>query len=301
MEKTVTAVQYSPEVQRLRKKIIKVLPVKRKGGWVPPEHDSSFINEGARMGIVVPVLPGNILVDALSPEFKENEKHSDRTMLALELGLTGSEEFNVHSSKSFFRRRTVNLDNRVKYLDLSIAAHLMEYLILRADTQRVSPNWKDRFELGSRKFALVEEGEEIEEKVTRTEDLKQAYKLLDKIDSSVDKMKDFLFVYYLNKKQAKKPPRDATLDWLKAEIQKIIDEDLQMFLEIMSDKFYETKLLIIKSVTGGFLQRERNNYFIPGEDQPVGVLDDMVEYLEDSRYQEFRMKLMLQVENSEKK
>ena len=121
------------------------------------------------------------------------------------------------------------------------------------------------------------------------------------MDSSAEKMKDFLFVYYLQRKEAKRPPRDAGVDWLKAEIQKVVDTDLTMFLEINSDEKYDTKLLIIKSVESGALKRERHQYFIPGDEKPIGTIDQMIAFLDDDRNQEVKMKMLVHVDNTQKK
>jgi len=261
---------------------------------VPPDHDSAFLNDGSRIGIVVPVLPGDILVEPLK-EF--NEK--DRATLAREVGVESPDLFNVFAKKGYWRGRTVFLDKRAKYLDLSKPTELIEYLIVRADSDRIAPGPKERFDKGTYKFVIVEEGQELEDKVTRQEDMKTAYKIFGKIEGSVDRMKDFMFVYYLSKKEAKKPPHDAKADWLKAQIQEILDTDLQGFLEIMADQEYDIKLLITKSVFKGFLLRKQHHYYIPGDEHPVGVLTETVNFLKDDKNQEFKMKLMQQVENTE--
>jgi hypothetical protein len=297
---TISSLKYSTAVAKLRKEKFKIVPVKRKGGWVPEFHDSAFMNDGSKIGIVVPVLPGNILKEPLVIDGKKMEAE-DRKTLAIELGLETAEIFNVYSPKNFWRGRTVNLNRNGLHLDCSRVEHFIDYLILASDSDRISPTWDERFDKGTYKFAIVGEGQEIVEKVTRTEDMKQAYKAFGRMDSSADKMKDFLFVYYLHKKKAKRPPRDASVDWLKAEIQKIIDEDLTLFLEITSDSGYDTKLLITKSVDSGALTRERHQYFIPGDEKPIGTLAEIIDFLDDDRNQEVKMKLIHHVENTGKK
>jgi len=288
---TLVETKYSQAVKKLRTRKVKILPIKRKGGWVPETHDSAFMNDGARMGIVVPVLPGNILVDPLKPEFDEN----DRKCLASELGLTGPEQFNVYASKGYWRNRSVDLDKGVLYLNLDNIEDLIKFLILRADSARISPTWRERFNSGTYKFAIIDEGQEVEENVTRTEDMKKAYQVFGRMDSSVDKMKDFLYVYYLNKKEAKRPARNASTDYLKAEIQKVIDNDLALFLEITSDVRYETRLLVVKATEAGALLRNKQMYTLPGGEKPIGILEDVIDFLDDDRNQEIRIKLIHQV------
>jgi hypothetical protein len=297
---TISSLKYSDAVVKLRSQKFRIEPVKRKGGWVPEFHDSSFMNEGSKMGIVVPVLPGNILKDPLVVDGKRFSDR-DKESLVTELGLESTDVFNIYSPKSFWRGKTVDLNRNGLHLDCSKVEQFIDYLILASDSDRVAPNPGERFNKGTYKFVIVGEGQEIEEKVTRTEDMKKAYQTFGRMDSSADKMKDFLFVYYLHKKEAKRPPHNATVDWLKAEVQKVIDEDLTLFLEISSDSKYDTKLLITKAVNSGALNRERHQYFIPGDEKPIGILDETIKFLDDDRNQEIRMKLIHHVENTGKK
>lgn len=285
---------YSDEVINLRKKKVKIDPIRRKGGWVPEDHDSAFMNEGAVMGIVVPVLKGDILVDPLIG-FTKN----DRELLAKDLGLEDDREFNVHSKKNYWRGNTVNVNRDGLNLDLSLLSDFVQYLILKAASEQVSPTWADRFDKGTCKFAIVEQGEEIKSEVLKIDDKKKAFKLFDRIDHSVEKMKDFLYVYYLHKKEyhSKRPPTDASLEWLKKEVGGILEDDLHVFLQILSDKRYDVKLLVQKAVNCGALLRDRHLYFVPGADKPIGVLEELIDYIDDPRNQEFEMKLMQQIEN----
>lgn len=301
---------YSPEIVKLRREKFKIIPVKRKGGWVPEFHDSAFMNDGSKFGVVVPVLPGNILKEPLvlrdgvdangNPKYKKWSPE-DRQLLASELALPSVDLFNVYAPKNFWRGNTVNLDRNGLHLDCSKVEEFIQYLILVADSDRISPTWAERFDKGTYKFAIVGEGQDIEEKVTRVEDMKNAYKAFGRMDSSVDKMKDFLFVYYLHKKEAKRPPKNASVDWLKSEVQKIIDGDLELFLEISNDSQYDTKLLITKAVDAGALKREKHQYYIPGDEKPIGTLVETIEFFDDDRNQEIKMKMIHHVDNIDKK
>jgi len=287
---------YSKKVQELREKRYVVRPIRRKGGWVPPDHDSAFMNDGARQGYVVPVLPGNVLVDPLKDFTSE-----DKVSLAEELGLENAQVFNVHTKKNFWRGNTVYLDRNGLHLNCENPADFVKYLILKSDSENIAPNWASRFDKGTYKFALCEEGEELLDKVSNLEDKKNAYIYLSKIDKSVDKMKDFLYVYYLTKKDAKRPPRAASVDWLKQELGRIIEDDLATYLSIANDKDYNVKLLIQKSIEVGALYRDRHNYSMPGADKPIGVLEDLIAFLDDTKNQEVKIKLLHQIENTTKK
>jgi hypothetical protein len=283
---------YSLKVRNLREKKYVVRPIRRKGAWVGPDHDSAFMNDGAKMGIVIPVQAGNVLVNPI-PEFTAEDVET----FAQELGLENALKLNIHVPKCYWRGRTVMIDRNGLHLDLSKVEDLVKFLVLRADTERISRTWGERFDRGTYKFALVEEGEELLDKVSNLEEKKNAYILFGKMDASSDKMKDFLYVYYLQKKDAKKPPRNATIDQLKSEIGKIIEDDMKTYLFILQDDYYTLKLLIQKANEIGALRRDRSIYSLPGSDKPIGVLEDLIEYLDDPKNQDVRMKLLHQVEN----
>jgi len=295
---TITSTAYSKHVNALRNRKYVVRPIRRKGGWVPPSHDSSFMNDGSKIGIVVPVLTGNVLKDpfVFGPQKEDRFSQRDIDILATELGLVDSKPLNVHTPKGFWRKNTVQLDRNGKYLDLSLTNNLIEFLILKSDSDRIAPNWGERFEKGTYKFALVEKGEELLDKVSNLEDKKNAYVHLSKMDHSIDKMKDFLYVYYLSKKDAKAPPTNGTIDWFKTELGRIIEEDLNTFNTILNDDDFIVKLLIQRSVKAGSLIRNKHLYTVAGGDRPIGNIEEMIEYLDDPKNQDVRIKLMHQLE-----
>lgn len=291
--------EYSKEIQELRKKKYTVRPIRRDSGWLGPEHDSAFMNDGSAIQYTVPSKPkGRVLVDAL-PDFKLN----DLKAFANELGLEDTKDLNPNARKGFWKREaesTVRMDKNGKYLVLSDTRDFVEFLVLRSNSHLIAGSWATRFDSGEFKFAMVEEGEELIDSVSNLEEKKRAYRELDKIDGSAEKMKDFLYVYYLNKKEATRPPRDANVSWLKNSLGSIIENDLMMFLEILEDKDYSLKLLIQRSVETGALIKTRHNYSLPGADSPIGVIEEVIDFLDDVKNQSVRMKLMHQVQEPAK-
>ena len=301
MEIDLSIYGYSKEILKLRKRKVSVKPIHRDGGWVASNHDSAFLNDGAVRDYTVPSKArGRVLVNPC-PDFVQEKdgKTDDWQALADELGLESVRDLNPNTRKGFWMREaesTVKMDKRGKFLNLKETRDFVEYLVLRSNSHLIAPTWATRFDNGEFMFALVEEGEEIIDNVSNLEENKKAYAYLDKIDSSAVKMTDFLYVYYLTKKEAKKPPRNGTIDWLKAEIGKIIKNDLNTYLTILDDPDYNLKLLIQRSVDSGALLKDRHIYSFPGADESVGNLEQLIEFLDDEKNQTERMKLMKMVE-----
>jgi len=301
MEIDLTVFGYSKEILKLRSKKVSVKPIHRDGGWVASNHDSAFLNDGAVRDYTVPSKArGRVLVNPC-PDFVQDKKANidDWQSLADELGLESVRDLNQNTPKGFWMREaesTVKMDKRGKYLNLNDTRDFVEYLVLRSCSHLIAPSWSKRFDDGEYMFALVEDGEEIIDKVSNLEEQKKAFAYLDKIDSSTEKMTDFLYVYYLTKKEAKKPPRNGKVDWLKAEVGKIIDSDLGIFLAILDDPDYNLKLLIQRSVDSGALLKDKHRYTFPGADSSVGNLEELIAFLDDEKNQTERMKLMKHVE-----
>jgi len=296
---------YSKKMTELRQRKYVVRPIRRRGGWVPSDHDSSFLNDGTSIGIVVPVREGNVLIDPFKVMDKPNSKEKewtekDKLAFVQEIGLSDIQSLNVHVQKNFWRGNTVFLDRNGLHLNLENPEHLVKFLILRSDTTRIAPNWVSRFNKGTYKFALCEEGEELREEVSNLEDKKNAYLYFSEIDHSIVKMTDFLYVYYLSAKGAKRPPRTANADWLKKELGRIIDDDLSTFIAILGDDNYKVKLLIQRSVEVGALLLDKHYYRLPGSDHPIGVLQDLINFLGDTKNQEVYMKLSAHIQNKTK-
>jgi hypothetical protein len=292
---------YSIKIRELRDQMVTVRPIKRDGGWVAANHDSAFLNDGTQREYTVPIKKGNTLVNPLT-YFVQDRKtgQDDWQELADELGLTSVKELNPNAREDNFwksSQASVALDKNGKHLNLKTTDGFIDYIVLRSNKHLIAPSWAERFDSGEFMFALVFEGEDLQDKVSNLEENKKAYLALDKIDHSAEKMTDFLYVYYLHKKEAKKPPRNGKVDWLKGEIEKIIKEDLQLFNEILNDEEYVLKLLIQRSVDTGALLRHKHVYSFPGADEPVGVLEDLIDYLNDDRNQSDRIKLVHHVED----
>jgi len=300
-EKQKTGKPTGMNMKALRELNFVVRPIKRDGGWVHPDHDSAFINDGAKKGIVVPVMAGNILKNPFKrvrrdpddpqigmPYFELSE--NDVQELADELGLD-VKELNPNTRRNYWKNRAVNLDRNGLHLNLSEVDNFINFLILASDEENIALGWSNRYAKGTYLFALCESTEELVDKVSNLEERMKAYNYLDKIKGSAEKMRDLLYVYYINTKDARKPPQTGDVDWLKNEIGRIIEDDLKNFLIIINDKDYLVKLLIQKSVEKGALLRVKHNYMLPGDDKPIGTLDDMISYLDDPKNQDVRMKL----------
>ena len=145
------------------------------------------------------------------------------------------------------------------------------------------------------KFALVEEGEQILGEVTKANKNQEAYKFLTEIENSAERMTDFLKVY------GKRPAPNSKKDFLKSELQKLIESSIDEFLKVARDKDFEMKIFIDNCLEIGALLKDKNKYSLPGGDI-IGIsLDDSVAYLRNKKFSDVLATLKAKLETAYKK
>ena len=273
---------------------VKVEPIKRSSDWLPVESDSAFMNTGAKIEYVVPRLArSGQLLDPLG-DLSDEEKEK----IARELGFKSADDLNINKKEkeNFWINRAVFIDKNGKFLDLSNIGDFISYKILEVNIETIAPSFTDRYEKGTYKFALVFEEEEDKLRNNKVDAKKDAYMLFGKIDGSAKKMSDFLWIYYLTDKDAKRLPNNPSVDYLRGEIGRVIEERTGTFLSIMTDTEFETKVLIQKSINNGFIHRDGQSYTIFGEPTSKNTLEGLINYLKDERNNNIRLSLIGKLE-----
>ena len=278
----------------IRTGTVKVEPIKRSSDWLPAESDSVFMNTGAKIEYVVPRLQrSGQLLDPLGDLSNE-----DKEKIARELGFKSADDLNINKKEkeNFWINRAVFVDKNGKFLDLSNIGDFISYKILEVNLETIAPSFTERYEKGTYKFALVFEEEEDKLKNTKVDAKKEAYMLFGKIDGSAKKMSDFLWIYYLTDKEAKRLPNNPSVDYLRGEIGRVIEERTGTFLSIMTDTDFESKVLIQKSINNGFIHREGHSFTIFGEPTSKNTLEGLISYLKDERNNNIRLSLIGKLE-----
>jgi hypothetical protein len=286
----------------LRTGKVKVEPIKRSSDWLPAESDSAFMNTGAKIEYVVPRLQrSGMLLDPL-----DDLTNEEKDKVARELGFKNADDLNINKKEkeNFWINRTVFVDKNGKFLDLSNIGDFISYKILEVNLETIAPSFTDRYEKGTYKFALVFEAEEDKLKNTKVDAKRDAYMLFGKIDGSAKKMSDFLWIYYLTDKEAKRLPNNPGVDYLRGEIGRVIEERTGTFLSIMTDPEFESKVLIQKAINNGFIHRDGQTFTVFGEPTSKNTLEGLINYLKDERNNNIRLSLIGRLDtldNGEKK
>ena len=274
----------------LRTGKVKVEPIRRSSDWLPEESDSAFMNTGAKVEYVVPRLArSGQLMDPLG-DLSLQEKET----VAKELGFKTADDLNVNrkEKENFWINRPVYVDKNGKFLDLSNIGDFISYKILEVNLESIAPSFINRYDKGTYKFALVFDDEVDKIKSNKIDAKKEAYMLFGKIDGSAKKMSDFLWIYYLTDKDAKRLPNNPSVDFLRQEVGRIIEEKTGTFLSIMTDTEFETKVLIQKSINNGFIHRDGQIFSVFGEPTSRNTLEGLIDFLKDERNNNIRLSLI---------
>ena len=277
----------------LPKKVILVQPVRRKGNWIPTGHEADFLFKHSYFSIVVPKLQNGELKDPLTEE-ERTYFESQKGGLALKSG-----DLSIYKKENnYWNKFKVKLDKNTLKLDLSNPIDYIRYKVLLSNSDIVAPSLNEKFKKGTYKYVLAEEGSMDQEFVKSANSKKEAYKAFGKMDSSPEKMKDFLGVYYTLKPGGKSIPLNAKQDFLIAEIEKIIESDLGTFIEIVKDKDYDVKVMINKALRAKALERDKTTYRTP-EGITIGeTLKQAIAYLTNPINSEEYIKIQSRIDNS---
>lgn len=289
-----------------RKVLIK--PITREGKWLDKGHSGNFMYDNAKMYITVPISKTGNLVDPLTPE--EREFFESKTsgldfnpgdLSAYKRSNHKTEDYNYWSTYSYVisKSETVVTDNSIlATLDLSNPVDYIAYKVLLSNSGAggiVAPSWSARFDQGTYRIAVVDDSYEVEETATRASKKGKAYGFFNTIMNSQVQMYELLSVYWLENRDAAKPAPDSKIEWLRAEVEKIIENKLDIFLKLINTDF-EEKLLIHKAINAGVIKRE-GNYFLNIENIPIGTsMSEVILYFKDERHQEEKLKLHALIE-----
>jgi len=262
----------------LQKKNVYLRPIIRGGKMITdPTHVAYFQYEGASTWFQLPKTERG----ALANPFNSDE---ERKFFEKELDL----DLNIHKKqdnfwKTFFVKvkKDFTLMHDGYKFNLADPMDNLRYRVTKLQ-EMVAPDWEHRYSRGEYKFALVEEGYEEEKERDSTSKLIEAYTHFGEVKGSATKMSDILGVYFMEKKEFKTVPIDADKEFLQKELGRVIKDETDLFLKIISDPKSKVKNTILQGIKAGAIEKEaRNKYNIPGEGVSY-TYDELVTYLSEA-------------------
>jgi len=260
----------------LKNQKIILKPVPRAGRMInDPAHKGYFMYEGAVVTFVLPKDSRNALINPF--ESQEEQKFFEDE-LSQDLNIHKKTDNFWHTFKVKFMKTPTTIKEGMSF-NLSDPLDMLRVKVLRVQKQ-VAPSWEQRFQRPSYSFALIGEDFEETEQNKELERTQKMFTFYGTIQNHPSKMKDFLDVFFMDNKQLKNVPSDASEKFLNAELMKIMKDQPDQFIRVMDDDNYEMKAFIAKAIRVGAIEKRGiNSYVIPGE-TIKWTLPEIVRHLE---------------------
>jgi len=259
----------------LKNKVVYLKPVPRKGKMInDPAHSAYFMHDVAFVYFVLPSERDRPVLK--NPFDSTEEKEYFEKELDVDLNPYKRQENFWNSFRVKFQKTPMSMHNGLK-LDLSDPIDSLRWRVLRLCPE-VSPDWEMRERKPSYRFALVDSDYEDIKAGSELDLIEEMFTFYGEIKNSPVKMRSFLEVYFMTNKKLQEVPDEADKAFLQREI-KVAMEDKDGFLKTSRDENYDLKLLILKAIKRGAIEKKGvNRYDIIG-DTSNWTLVELVNYL----------------------
>lgn len=289
-------VKEEEEVQTVTKfslpnEVITVKFIPRKKGMaanVPENHiiAGGMIGEAIRK-YKAPLQRNGSIANALTNE--EKEFLEDATGLELSI----YKDFWINYSVTLMKDSTNNK------LDLSNPMDYISYKLLLTLKNDIAPTWEQRNDKLTYDFVITKGGEEHKDKKRQYDSKKEAFKQYGKIEDDKD-----ILIGVLKLLTNKPISKDSTLDWIQGQVEEKIDNMPSVFLDVITDASFNTKILVNKGTEYGVIVKTGNKYAtVDGlelsEADELPTFDNAVRYLDNPRNQEVRSLIEAKINNAE--
>ena len=264
---------------------IKFVP--REGGLVTdPKHILyGGLGVNSKRRFVVPVLPSGTYVNILT--------NSEKDYLEYVMGLPDNSMSVYHKKDNFWSNKGITLTKEKVTLDLSDPDDYIKYKILLANKDFIAPSEEvlKTYKKATYQFVITREGEEIESSINSLHTTSKAYMLFGEMKEEIEKLALILEL------ATGKTVTSTDKKLVYAQIEKLVKESPNKFIECAEDDYLDTKLLIKKAVTLGYIRKRGQYYYLTETNQPLcndkqePTLKSACEYLNAPKYQEVRFTL----------
>ena len=272
----------------LEDKIVKVVPIIRRKAYLKPGHDGEHTYTGCAK------IHG-LTYDSAKRSYRNPFKNADEQEIFEKLLDQKEGSLNLYKFKvtepNFWGTFTLRIPKEGVELDLNNPSDALMYRVLQVNDKFA----KNKAESGvaEKEYLIVNEEEEKEFESVLAQKKDKANDYMHEIKNSKTKMLNIL------KLLSKKPDANASKDWLKAELYKIIDEvtvnkgqaGIDKFIEAMEDPLAETKLFVLDAISKGDIKKDAIGYKVEASNTFVGRnYAEVIRYFldEDPKVQELK-------------
>jgi len=284
-------VEAKPSTFTLPNKTVMVMPIIRKGSWLPEGHDGEFMYTGTTLRLTVPIhgVTGQ-LIDPLTEE--ERIFFEQPSVLSMNPG-----DLSIYKKgrDNYWAKFEVKLTKDGLELDLSNPIQYLQYKVLLVNTDLIAKSFEDRFAGGGKRFMLVDKDYEVKTKVDNANLMQSVWMEFGAIKNSTNKLRNVLKIC-----TEKALSKNVKLEFLIAEVTKIIEEDPNKFISVITDDNFEMRSFIEDAIeVGAIVKPAKNRYAFAGEPDEVYTIDQLITELDpEGINQDKYFKIKTQIEES---
>lgn len=271
---------------KLPNKKVKVVPIRRKGAWLPPNHEAAHVFGSASKKYSAPLAGKGRVANPLTRE------EQDFLEGLLDKDLNPYKNF----KENFYIKHFVRLTNEMKILDLSLPEDYLDYKVLLLQKDEIAQSGKDKFSKGTYKYFIDDLDYEDKTRYKSTTAKKEAYKWIGKLeDKGKTAMIDFLNVFYRTK-PGKRADDTMSIEALTNLLDAALEDNIDEFLHLAGDPEYDTKVFIHKALQVRALSKEGNVYSLPDGTPIAKSEDEVILWLKDGVNDEYRLQIQARIE-----
>lgn len=229
---------------------------------------------GSTRKFCVPLTRQGVIKNILTDEEKE---FFEKTM-----GI----ELSVYKNPDFWTTRRVELRKGDNYLDLSDVMEYINYKILLANSDKIAVGLENSKGNLNYSYVIIKEGEEVKMERTSFSTKKKAFKLYSKIETSQSTLRSIVKLI-----ENKAISKTADIEWLQGQVERIIDQKPEAFVNLMEDTNFDIKTLISSAEDAGVIIRTNKRYSTSdgldlAREGEISTFENAVKFLSDPLNQE---------------
>ncbi len=267
------------------KEVEKIIPKKvtitasRRHGWLPEDHDGSYRFSHTSEHLT-------LQRDRHTGMLNTGLTEADEKRLEGKLGLKPG-ELSRHNSEYWSKFKVVIPKEGIVLHPATVATDEIAWRVMQVH-QDVANSIAEKYKTGFERYMMHSEEEEAEN-INKEINIKlEAYKKLGEMSES--QLVNFLKVY------GKSVGKDSSLEFIKAQVGKIVDTQPQLFIDTVSNPNYKAHVFLKTCVEKNVLKEIGGKYMRPGGEVIGYSLEQTLDFLQNKDNTEVISSLKGQVE-----
>lgn len=288
----------------LRNERIVIRHIPKQTGMVDnPKHILyGGLGEGATRTFCVPKLRSGVYANVLTKDEKDYLEH----VMGMEynaLSVYNKMENNFWSDANPNGISSITLTKQDTYLDLSNPNDYIRYKIALSNKDYIAPNIEELQERpkATYQFVVLRADDETRNAQQQMDNTMKCYMEFGKIKQDKDAMR-FIILTITGTEQDFK----ASEAYLQMKINELIQADPKLFLKVITDELFPTKLLLRQAIAAGVVAKRGDYYYNKADNSPLckdgenPTLANAARYLMGPRQQELLFTIQKAVQDNNK-